>query len=115
MVVVDDDNVIPFKRARTTDSGALDDDALICNANEKIAAWKAAGTPSLTEVQELFHESICAGASAMARDKTVDAVTADSAPSSVGSERCSALGANSPRIMQRSAHKTHATTPRNWN
>jgi hypothetical protein len=76
MVVVDDDNVIPFKRARTTDSGALDDDALICNANEKIAAWKAAGTPSLTEVQELFHESICAGASAMARDKTVDAVTA---------------------------------------
>jgi hypothetical protein len=76
MVVVDDDNVIPFKRARTTDSGAVDDDALICNANEKIAAWMAAGTPSLTEVQELFHESICAGASAMARDKTVDAIIA---------------------------------------
>ena len=49
---------------------------MICNANEKIAAWKAAGTPSLTEVQELFHESICAGASAMARDKIVDAIIA---------------------------------------
>lgn len=71
------DNVIPF-RAHTTDSGgALDDDALIHNANEKITQWKDAGTPpSLTEVQELFYESICAGASAMARDRIIDAIIA---------------------------------------
>ena len=54
------DNVIRrFARVRgcTEDSdGALDDDELIRRANEKIAAWKAAGTPSLTEVQELFQE-----------------------------------------------------------
>ena len=73
------DNVISleqFRAAHDDSDGALDDDELIRRANEKIAEWKAAGTPSLTEVQELFHESICAGASAMARDKIVDAIIA---------------------------------------
>jgi len=70
------DNVIPF-RARTKDnSGAVDDDELVHSANEKITQWKAAGTSSLTEVQELFHESICAGASAMARDRIVAGIIA---------------------------------------
>ena len=54
----------------------LDDDELIQRAKEKIAQWKAAGTPSLTQVQELFHDSICAGASAMARDKIIAAIIA---------------------------------------
>jgi hypothetical protein len=68
------DNVIPF-RARTTDSGgAVDDDELVRGANKKITQWQAAGTPSLTEVQTLFHESICARASQMARDRIVDAI-----------------------------------------
>ena len=46
-------------------------------ANEKIAKWQAASViPSSDEVQELFHESICAGASPMARDKIVAAIIA---------------------------------------
>ena len=57
-------------------SFAVDDDELIRRAGEKIAQWKAAGTPSFTEVQELFHDSICAGASHMARDKIVEAIMA---------------------------------------
>ena len=73
----DVDNVIlleQFRDARTQGDGALDDDELIRRAGEKIAKWKDAGTPSLTEVQELFHESICAGASPMARDRIMDAI-----------------------------------------
>jgi hypothetical protein len=71
------DNVIPFERPRSQESGgALDDDEVVQNANNKITAWKADGTPSLTAVQELFHESICAGASAMARDKIIDTILA---------------------------------------
>jgi hypothetical protein len=83
-----DDNVIPF-RARTEDSGgALDDDELIQGANERITQWKAAGMlPSFTEVQkELFHKSICAGASAMARDKIIEALIA-AFGSELGSKR----------------------------
>jgi hypothetical protein len=71
------DNVVSleeFRTARATGDDALDDDELIRRAGEKIAKWKAAGTPSLTEVQELFHESICAGASPMARDRIVGAI-----------------------------------------
>ena len=52
----------------TSVSFAVDDDELIRRAGERIAQWKAVGMPSFTEVQELFHESICAGASHMARD-----------------------------------------------
>lgn len=64
------------QRAAKHDSLNDDDDELIRRAGEKIAGWKAAGTPSLTEVQELFHVSICAGASSMARDRIIDAIIA---------------------------------------
>ena len=67
------DNIISleqFKAARDSD-GSVDDDELLRYANEKIAEWKAAGMPSLAEVQKLFHDSICAGASSMARDKII--------------------------------------------
>jgi hypothetical protein len=83
-----DDNVIQF-RARTEDSsGALDDDELIQGANERITQWKATGAlPSFTEVQKgLFHKSICAGASAMARDKIIEALIA-AFGSDLGSKR----------------------------
>ena len=72
------ENVIPFKRVdapRGRDGGERDDDELLRNAKDTIAKWQAAsGIPSLTEVQALFYESICAGASAMARDKIVAAI-----------------------------------------
>jgi hypothetical protein len=64
------------QRAAKHDSLNDDNDELIRRAGEKITGWKAAGTPSLTEVQELFHESICAGASSMARDRIIDAIIA---------------------------------------
>jgi hypothetical protein len=70
------DNVISleqFKAARDSD-GSVDDDDLLRYANKKIAEWKAAGMPSFAVVQKLFHDSICAGASAMARDKIIAAV-----------------------------------------
>ena len=74
------ENVIPFKRVDVpggSDRGERDDDELLQNAKDTIAKWKAAsGIPSLTEVQALFYESICAGASAMARDKIVAAIMA---------------------------------------
>ena len=58
-------------------SGSHDDDELLKGANDKIAEWQAnSNLPSLTQVQELFFESICAGASAMARDKIVSAIIA---------------------------------------
>ena len=65
-----------FRDKRANGDGALDDDEIIRRAGQEIAEWKAAGTPSLTEVQTLFHESICAGASAMARDRIVAAILA---------------------------------------
>ena len=77
------DNVIPFERgqsfgnAHASYSGSHDDDELLKGANDKIAEWQAnSNLPSLTQVQELFFESICAGASAMARDKIVSAIIA---------------------------------------
>ena len=75
------ENDIPFEAldeftgARADDDGTRDDDELVRSANDTIAKWQAAsGIPSLTQVQELFYESICAGASAMARDKIVAAI-----------------------------------------
>jgi hypothetical protein len=65
-----------FRTMYTSVAFAVDDDELIRNAGEKIAQWKAVGTPSFTEVQELFHESICAGASHMARDKIIETIMA---------------------------------------
>ena len=77
------DNVIPFERAQRfkkahpSYSSSHDDDELLKRANDKIAEWQAnSNLPSLTQVQELFFESICAGASAMARDKIVSAIIA---------------------------------------
>jgi hypothetical protein len=77
------DNVIPFERgqsfrtAHPSYSTSHDDDELLKGANDKIAEWQAnSNLPSLTQVQELFFESICAGASAMARDKIVAAIIA---------------------------------------
>jgi hypothetical protein len=75
----DADNVVSleqFRNARSQGDGALDDDKIIHHAGEKIAEWKATGIPSLTKVQELFHESICAGASPMARDRIVATILA---------------------------------------
>jgi hypothetical protein len=69
------DNVIPFRsRAEQDHSGAADDDQLIANAHATIAKWKNVGLPSLTEVQTLFYECICAHASTMARDKIIEAI-----------------------------------------
>jgi hypothetical protein len=68
------DNAIPFTMLDSTID--VDDDALIADANTKIAQWQSTGTPSLTEVQELFHEVICNNASAMARDHIVEAILA---------------------------------------
>ena len=76
------DNVISFAcakeqlRAAPKNDDALDDDVLIQGVKEKITKWKNAGTPTFTQVQELFHDSICAGASAMARDKIIAAIIA---------------------------------------
>jgi hypothetical protein len=76
------DNVISFDcakeqlRATPKNGDALDDDVLIQGVNEKIVQWKNVGTPTFTQVQELFHDSICAGASAMARDKIIAAIIA---------------------------------------
>jgi hypothetical protein len=67
------DNVLQF-RARPADSSAVNDDELIQVAEEKITQWQAAGTPSLTEIQTLFFESLCAGASPMARDKIISTI-----------------------------------------
>ena len=71
------DDTNPVGDAPENDGGERDDDELVRSANDKIAKWQAAsGIPSLTQVQELFHESICAGASPMARDKIVAAIMA---------------------------------------
>jgi hypothetical protein len=77
------DNVISFDRAkvardaRANDGNKSDDDELLQHAKETIAKWKSeSGIPSLTQVQELFYDSISAGASAMARDKIVAAIIA---------------------------------------
>ena len=51
------DGTDPVGDAPENDGGERDDDELVRNANNKIAKWQAtSGTPSLTQVQELFHE-----------------------------------------------------------
>jgi hypothetical protein len=71
------DDTNPVGDAPENDGGERDDDELVRSANHKIAKWQAASViPSLTQVQELFHKSICAGASPMARDMIVAAITA---------------------------------------
>ena len=116
------DNVIPFERAQSfrkahpSYSGSHDDDELLKGANDKIAEWQAnSNLPSLTQVQELFYESICAGASAMARDKIVAAIIAAFGVSSAESARWGVLGTCLPSSLRRSARKPRAIsgpTPR---
>jgi hypothetical protein len=98
------DNVILFERAnfardgRGNDGNKRDDDELLRYAKETIANWKAESSiPSLTQVQELFYKSISAGASAMARDKIIDAIIA-----AFGQELCGrrALGSAWNRIAK---------------
>jgi hypothetical protein len=62
-------------RPDNTDSDRyVDDDELLKRATDTIDEWKTANSPSLTQVQTLFHELICAGGSAMLRDKVVDSI-----------------------------------------
>jgi hypothetical protein len=76
------DNVIPFERAQSfrvahASEISRDDDELLKHATDTIANWQTSSNiPSLTQVQELFYESICAGASPMTRDKIVAAIIA---------------------------------------
>jgi hypothetical protein len=71
----DAENIFSFEPALNADV-ALDDDELIRRAEAKISEWQDAGEPSLQAVQELFHESICASAGSMARDKIIAAIIA---------------------------------------
>jgi hypothetical protein len=52
----------------------VDDDELLKHAVGRIDEWKAADSASLTGAQSLFHELICAGGSAMLRDRVVDSI-----------------------------------------
>src|SRR5262245_36499762 len=58
---------------RAPDETRSDED-IFQDAVEKITQWQAAGTPCLTEVQTLFYDSIFDGASAMVRNKIVEAI-----------------------------------------
>ena len=95
------DSTVPGFDTPENDGGERDDDELARSANDKSAKWQAAsGIPSLTQVQELFHESICAGASPMARDKIVAAIIA-AFGTELGGKR--ALGSTWNQIAKQSA------------
>ena len=73
--------------------------------------------PSLTQVQELFFELICTGASAMARDKIVSAIIAAFGDQLGGESGALAkyLGPNSQGSVRRNGHNPRAIsgpTPR---
>jgi hypothetical protein len=75
------DNVVRFDRGpgdRTPsdrDGYGVDDDELLARAASQINEWKSLpNPPSLTSVQQFFHELICANGSKMLRDKVVDAI-----------------------------------------
>jgi hypothetical protein len=77
------DNVVPFVQPRRHrapleyDGNGVDDDELLQRAVSQIKAWKSGpNPPSLTSVQQLFHELICDGGSRMLRDKVVDDIIA---------------------------------------
>ena len=100
------DSTVPGFDTPENDGGERDDDELVRSANDKIAKWQAAsGIPSLTQVQELFHESICAGASPMARDKIVAAIIA-AFGTELGGKR--ALGSTWNQIAKQSAAESRA-------
>jgi hypothetical protein len=73
-------NVLPFvlprsDRAPPKHDGNGVDDELLQRAVSQINAWKSVSNPpSLTSVQQLFHDLICDGGSKMLRDKVVDAI-----------------------------------------
>ena len=53
----------------------VDDDELLKRAVDRIDEWRTAtNSASLTQVQALFHELVCAGGSAMLRDKVVELI-----------------------------------------
>jgi hypothetical protein len=58
----------------TCNDAYVDDDELLKRAVGRIDEWKTANSPSLTQVQTLFHELICDGGSPMLRDKVVDLI-----------------------------------------
>src|SRR5437868_1509562 len=71
-------NVLPSARPRSDrvppeyDGNSVDDDELLQRAVSQINAWKSGPSPpSLTSVQQLFHELICDGGSRMLRDKVI--------------------------------------------
>ena len=74
------DNVVPFRRERNSRTASIgdesrDDDELLQLATNTIAKWSAASNPpSMSEVQNLLHELICNGGSAMLRDRVVAAI-----------------------------------------
>lgn len=71
------DNVVPFRAPPSKCGEPRDDDELLQRAANTIAKWRATGDmPSMTQVQQLFHELICDGGSAMLRDRVVVAVIA---------------------------------------
>jgi hypothetical protein len=77
------DNVVPFVQPRRDrapleyDGNGVDDDELLQRADSQINEWKSIpNLATLTSVQQLFHELICAGGSKMLRDKVVDAIVA---------------------------------------
>jgi hypothetical protein len=92
------DSTVPGADTPKNDGRERDDDELVRSANDKIAEWQV--TPSLTQVQELFHLSICAGASPMARDKIVAAIFA-AFGAELGGKR--ALGSTWNQIAKQSA------------
>jgi hypothetical protein len=74
------DNVVPFRRDRkfrarsSSLSESRDDDELLARANGMVTKWRVEKAPSMTEVQNFFHELICDGGSAMLKDKVVAAI-----------------------------------------
>ena len=60
---------------RHQETKSRDDDELLQLATNTIAKWSATSTPpSMSEVQNLLHELICSGASAMLRDRVAAAI-----------------------------------------
>jgi hypothetical protein len=58
----------------TDNDGYVDDDELFKRVLDRIDEWKTANSPSLTQVQTLFHELISAGGTPMLRDTVVAAI-----------------------------------------
>src|SRR5262245_4113588 len=74
------DNVLSFDRGRSGtppdyDGNGVDDDELLERATRQVNESKStSNVPSLTSVQQLFHQLIRDSGSKMLRDKVVDAI-----------------------------------------